>query len=83
MYAHDLEDLVAIIDGRAELLQELEASPLDMVQYLACGMRDLIDDPLFVEALPGHLPGDSASQARLGLVERRVRAIAALAISAS
>jgi hypothetical protein len=36
----------------------------------------LLADPDFVDAVAGHLPGDSASQARLPLVLARMRAIA-------
>lgn len=33
-------------------------------------------NPDFLAALPGHLPGDAASQARAPLVEERISAIA-------
>jgi hypothetical protein len=35
-------------------------------------------DDAFLEALPGHLLGDKASQARLPIVEKRLRTIAAM-----
>jgi hypothetical protein len=79
VYAHDLEDFIAVVDGRRELLAELAQAPADVDAFVAGGIRDLLLDRAFVEALPGHLPGDSGSQARLPIVERRLREIAARA----
>jgi hypothetical protein len=76
MYAHDLEDFIAIVDGRERLLAELEDAPADVGAFIAGRVRDLLRLRAFVEALPGHLPGDSGSQARLPIVERRLREIA-------
>jgi len=63
--SHDLEDLLAVIDGRASLLSECETSAPELRQYLAGRFDQLLKTPAFVEALSGHLPGDAASQARL------------------
>ncbi len=38
----------------------------------------LIKNERFLEAIPGHLPGDAASQARLPLIMERVDALANL-----
>ena len=39
----------------------------------------LLRDERFVTALPGHLPGDSASQARMPLLIERIKQIVAAA----
>lgn len=71
MASHDLEDVITIIDGRITLLDEARATPLGLRQYLAQEIRALIGAPDFLDALPGHLPGDTASQAKLPrLIER-------------
>ena len=41
----------------------------------------LLATPAFIEALPGHLPGDAASQERLPDLEDKLRRIAWLALS--
>jgi hypothetical protein len=79
VYHHDLEDVIAIVDGRVELQAELAHASERVRTYVARQLADLLDSPRFMEALPGHLPGDRAGQARLPLVEGRLRAIAALA----
>lgn len=74
--SHDIEDLVAVLDGRPELVDEVAASQPDLRVYLADRFSALLADHRFMQALPGHLPGDAASQARRPLIERRMRAIA-------
>jgi hypothetical protein len=73
-----IEDVIAVVDGRAELRGEVAASGTAVRQYIATRLRRLLGTPSFVEALPGHLPGDPASQARLPLVVARLRELADL-----
>jgi hypothetical protein len=63
--SHDLGDLLAIVDGREELLGECRAASTELRAYLARRFRELLGTRSFLEALPGHLPGDAASQERL------------------
>lgn len=63
--SHDLEDLLAVVDGRATLLEECRASTPELRAYLAERFGELLKTPAFIDALSGHLPGDAASQARL------------------
>lgn len=75
--SHDLEDLISVIDGRDELLEELEDSDSEVRAYITGEMRRLLGESHFLVALPGQLPGDAASQARLPLLMERLKAIAA------
>ena len=77
-YHHDLEDVIAVVSGRAELHGELAATSELVRRYVARQLQDLLATPAFMEALPGHLPGDAASQARLPLVVERLHALAVL-----
>jgi len=76
--SHDLEDVVTVVDGRPQLLQEIEQSGSELRRYVANEFNNLLEDYGFLVALPGHLPGDAASQARLPELIRRMRAIATL-----
>jgi predicted nucleotidyltransferase len=75
--SHDLEDIITVVDGRPELLEEARASPAELRKYLANEFRSLTGLAAFLDALPGHLPGDAASQARLPELLRRLRSLAA------
>lgn len=71
--SYDLEDIVTVIDGRPELVDEVHLAPADLQQYLSDEFRDLLSNRDFLEALPGHLLPDAASQERLSLVLERIQ----------
>lgn len=75
-YHHDMEDVVAVVDGRAELETELGAAREEVRAFVARELHALMDDESFRDSLAGHLPGDRASQARLPLLETRLRRLA-------
>jgi hypothetical protein len=77
MASHDLEDIIAIIDGRDALIDEVRAASAELRSYLASTFAGFLATPAFVDAVSGHLRGDPASQARLPLVQQRLRALAA------
>ncbi len=77
--SHDLEDALSVIDGRPELLEEIRTAQPALREYLASEWGSLLHDPRFLDALPGHLPPDQSSQARVGLLIRRIEAIARIA----
>ena len=76
--SHDLEDLVAVIDGRGELQDECHQSAPELRAYLTDQFTSLLRTPAFVDALPGHLPGDEASQRRFPGLIRRLQTLAGL-----
>jgi hypothetical protein len=78
LFSHDLGDLLAVVDGRDVLLEECRASPRDLRGYLATRFQDLLARPAFMDALPGHLPGDPASQERLPELLEKLHNIAGL-----
>jgi hypothetical protein len=76
--SRDLEDLIAVIDGRAELVQEIQSAPNEVRNYIASELSKLFGTRTFVDALPGYLLSDAASQARIATVTSRLKEIAAL-----
>lgn len=78
LFSHDLGDLISVIDGRDELIEECRSQGADLRQYLCDWTNRLLSSPAFLDALPGHLPGDAASQARLPDLEYKMRLLAEL-----
>ncbi|WP_038246951.1 hypothetical protein [Ghiorsea bivora] len=76
--SHDLEDLVAVIDGRASIIEDIQGSSKSLQDYLAHEFNNLIHVDDFQDALSGHLPPDAASQARLPLLQERLKQISQL-----
>jgi hypothetical protein len=73
--SHDLEDFVAVIDGRDAIPSEIFAAPIDLRRFLAQSVRELLSEPQFVDALPGYLLPDEISQQRLPSLLHKLRAI--------
>lgn len=78
LFSHDLGDLISVIDGRDELIAECRNQDAGLKDYLRERVRGLLATPAFREALPGHLPGDTANQARLPDLEHKLRLLAEL-----
>ncbi|MGB2590660.1 MAG: hypothetical protein WBG02_05065 [Candidatus Acidiferrum sp.] len=74
--SRDLEDLIAVVDGRAELVGEIQAARSDVRSYLAKDIARLLGTRGFVDALPGYLAPDPASQERIATVIARLKQIA-------
>lgn len=77
--SHDLEDIVAVVEGRPEIVDDVAAADEQVRGYIASEIRALLDNPSFVEALTGFLLPDAASQARRPILERRLRVLSGLA----
>lgn len=78
LFSHDLGDLLAVVDGRDALLEECRTSASELRGYLADRFQALLALPAFMDALPGHLPGDAASQERLPELVAKLHAIVGL-----
>jgi hypothetical protein len=71
--SHDLEDLLSVIDGREEIVEEVVRAR-EVRTFIAEQFGVFLDKPAFREALPGYLLPDPGSQWRLPiLLDRLVR----------
>jgi len=75
MASHDLEDFIAVLDGRPAVVDEVFNSSELLRDYLAVEFSKLINNDEFQDALPGHLPTDAASQARIVIIQDRIMRI--------
>lgn len=75
--SHDLEDVIAVVDGRPGIASDVAAASTDVRDYIATELRVLLDNRDFIEALGGFLLPDVASQGRRGLLEARLRSMVA------
>ena len=74
--SHDLEDLIAVIDGRPEIVGEVVNSAADVRDYIAAEIQALLNTRVFRDALPGFLLPDVANQERLPVLQDRLRKLA-------
>ncbi len=71
--SHDLEDFVAVIEGRDTLLQEIAESPQDLQDYLAEAAKSLLAESRFIDVLPGFV----LDSERVPMIRERLATIAA------
>lgn len=70
--SHDLEDFVAVIEGRETILAEIAGSPQDLRDYLAVAVQALLSETRFLDVLPGFV----LDQERVPLIRDRLGRIA-------
>ena len=78
LLSHDIEDIIAVLDGRPEIVDEIRKSDPALVNEICIRFGQLLGDTRFVGALSGHMPSDQASQNRIGLVMDRIKEITRL-----
>jgi len=69
--SHDLEDFVAVIEGRENVVPEIAESPQAVRDYLAQAAKSLLAEPRFLDVLPGFVLDDE----RVPLIKNRLAAI--------
>lgn len=74
--SHDLEDMIFVIDGRPAIIKEVQGATAALREYLCPQMKALLETDSFIDALPGFLLPDAASQARIRTVIQRLEALA-------
>ena len=77
--SHDLEDVIAVIDGRAEIIDDVTAAPADLRAAIAARLRTLLALADAEDVIAAQLLPDAQSQERLPLVINRIRSLIAAA----
>lgn len=75
LLSHDLEDIISLIDGRAEVINDVYKSEDNLKEYLSTELSQIINNKKFTQALPGHLNYASGSEDRTGIVFERIQSI--------
>ena len=79
MGSQDMEDLVAVVNGRDTLLEEIGRTPPALRRYLGHEFSRFLKDSRFLDSLDGHLGFEGPEQGRKATVMKRLREIAAQA----
>jgi len=78
LLSHDIEDFVAVMDGRPEIEQEIKEVEHELRIYLKAEFTALLNTTAFVQALSGHLPPDFVSEQRVSAVKEKMKLISML-----
>ena len=55
--SHDLEDIIRLVDGRAEIVDEVRDASADLRSFLSREFVTLLDQPSFLDAIDGTVVG--------------------------
>lgn len=78
LISHDIEDIIAVVDGRPELLNEIKASDVTLREYVRDNFAAFVSDRVFVDAIGMNLLPDEGSQARARIIIKRMAEISEL-----
>jgi hypothetical protein len=65
--------IITVVEGRRSSPNEVRLAPLDLQKYLSNEFEALLSNRDFIDALPGYLTFDTASQQRAGLILERMK----------
>jgi hypothetical protein len=68
-----MEDIITLLDGRPEIIDEVRTAPEDVKIFLSKKFGEFLNYRSFLDALPGHLLPDSASQQRVPILWKESR----------
>lgn len=69
---------MTVVDGRAEIVAEVDRAPLGLRRFVITSIRQLLSEPKFHDALPGYLAPEE--EGRIGLLRTKLESIASLAL---
>ena len=76
--SHDFEDIITVIDGRAEIVNELSTIDVELKSYLKKTLSDMLQNDQFSIALPGHLDYGPVATNRSEIVLERIKSMISL-----
>lgn len=75
MSSHDFEDIIAVIDGCTELIEEVKKTSPSLRQYLSDSFSKILLNDEFQTALPGHLNYGPSTHDRIQIILQRIQEI--------
>ncbi len=76
LMSHDFEDIIAVIDGRLDIINEVKSADAELKEYLEKEFLKLLRDNNFSSSLPGHLNYGSSTTERTKMVVNRIKELA-------
>ena len=74
--SHDAEDIINLVDGRPELVDDVASAPPELRRYLADRCGALLARPDFADTLTGMIVPDEALAERVQTVLQRLTLLA-------
>ncbi|MDZ4863812.1 MAG: hypothetical protein SGJ01_10290 [Gemmatimonadota bacterium] len=81
--SHDIEDIITVVAGREEILDEIERSSVRLIDFLAKRTRAFLTHPDGADAIEGALPDARFDPTLVGRVRGRLEAIGRMSVRLS
>jgi hypothetical protein len=78
LLSSDMDDIVTVLLGRREIVDEVKAADAPLRSYLATQFRQWLQDGDFIDAVSGHLEPGAVAQAHAASIIQRAEQLAAL-----
>ncbi len=78
MESSDIEDVIAVLDGRPEVIDEIRDSPPQVKHFLVGAFAALLKEEEFLGSLPGNVEVGGENPERVSIFLERVRTIASM-----
>jgi predicted nucleotidyltransferase len=78
LMSHDIEDIIAVVDGRPEIVNDVKQTKSILIKELSERFQALLKEERFVEAVSGHMPADETSQARVSIILNTIKNISVI-----
>jgi len=76
--SHDMEDIIAVLDGRAAIISEIEGVNGTLRNEIAQRFNKLLADSRFIDSISGHMPTEHIGQQRVGRITQIIEEISKL-----
>lgn len=74
--SHDFEDIMSILDGRIEIVEEIHNADSELRDHLIDSFMEINNSPAFKGAIPGHfIQYGSFADGRIDMVEKKIKNI--------
>jgi hypothetical protein len=78
LMSHDMEDVIAVLNGRPELLDEIKRGDMNLLHYISDHFAAFLENRQFIDSIGTHLLPDESSQDRAKLIIDRIKSISTL-----
>ena len=78
LMSHDIEDVIAVLDGRPAIIDEVRKADSILLKELSKRFNTLLNNSRFIDAVSGHMPSDEVSQARVSTILKIIKKIVEL-----
>lgn len=80
MGSHDMEDIISVIECRAEIIDEISLADMDVKKFIVSQFKVFCENARFLNDIIGHCNPDSLDENNFAKVQTRIKQIASMKV---